>query len=449
MATQTGIARNILSLTRGDTISPVTCARVFYGYDANGTALYAQAGSDTPQTYTITSPNVFDIDTYYIEQGSISSANGADTGVTTTRVRTYGYIPVDPNTTYTVSCEAPRVFIIQYPNASLTGYVNRSSGWQSGTGYTFTTNAATNYIRMTFSVNDSANISPSTMTWVMLSKGSEVLPWEAYGTRTVTVPANIYSVEIKTMPDGTAAQAIANNILAGLQYQGFDVVPYDATGVELSPLMELGDATDIDGVGHGEIGSIVTHFTKAMWADIGLPGVPQDDDFGYTSGTQRKLDRAEQENAVNKASISVNATAIEAEVTARTEGDRENRTYVEQTATSLTVSLQGYADDAVSGHAEEQRKYIRYSAAGLELGDETQRTRAVLDDTRLAFIDPTGNEKAYIGGDPNDLDGNGDPIYKFFVEDGKIVNKLEFGDHWIVVASGSANDNRLTFKWRG
>lgn len=441
MATQTGIGRNILSLTRGDTIAPVTCARVFYGYDANGTALYAQAGSDTPQTYTITSPNVFDIDTNYIEQGAIASATGTDSS-STTRARSNGYTAVSPSTTYTISAGITRVFVLQYPNASTVGYTNLSSGWQSGSGYTFTTNANTHYLRFVFSFDDSTTVSPSDVPWVMLNQGSTALPWEAYGTRTVTVPANIYSVEIKTMPDGTAAQAIADNILAGLQYQGFDVVPYDATGVELSPLMELGDTTDLDGVGHGEIGSIVTHFTKAMWADIGLPNVPQDDTFGYTPQTQRRLDREEMNNAVNKASISVNANAIEAEVTARTEGDRDNRTYVEQTATSLTVTLETYADNAVEGHAIEQRKYIRYSAAGLELGDEDARTRAKLTDTKLSFEDPTGDEKAFIGQDPSDN------VYKFFVVNGHIVNKLELGEHWDLVASGAESDYRLTIRWR-
>lgn len=448
MATQTGIGRNVLSLTRGDVIEPTTCVKVFYGYDPNGMALYAQAGSDQPQTVTIPTVNKYDIDTNPIEQGSISSASGTDaTG--NTRLRTVGYIPVEPSTEYTISCDINRVFVIQYPNASTSGYVNRSSGWQSGSGYTFTTNAATHYIRMTFSVNDSQVVTPSDLTWIMLNEGDTALPWEEYGDKTVVIPPSTYEVEIKTIPDGTQAQGIADNILAGLQYKGYDIVPYTATGVELSPLMELGDLTDLDGVGHAELGSIVTTISKAMWADISVPGIPQDDEFGYTAETQRKLDRAEQNNAVNKASISVNADAIQAEVLARTDGDRENRTYVEQTAESLTVSLETYADTAVENHAAVQRKYIRYSASGLELGDEDKKTRAILDDTKLAFYDPTGKEKAYIGGDPNDLDGDGNPIYKFFVEDGKIVNKLEFGEHWVVVASGSDNDNRLTFKWRG
>lgn len=447
MAIQNGIGRNVLSLTRGDKIKPITKVRVFYGYDASGTALYAEAGTDAG-TVTVTSPNLFDIDTNYIEQGSIASANGADTSGTT-RLRTYGYIPVEPSTQYTVSCGINRVFVIQYPNASLSGYVNRSSGWQSGTGYTFTTNAATHYLRMTFSINDSATVTPTDLTWVMLNEGASPLPWEAYGTKTVTVEPNLYECEIKTIPDGVQAQKIANNIYKGLMYKGYDVIPYTATGVELDPAMELGDRTDLDGCGYAELGSITTHFSKAMWADIGLPGIPQDDEFGYVPETTRKLDRAEQNNAVNRASISVNANAIETEVYERTQGDIENRTYVQQTAQGLTITLEQYADNAVDEHATEQKKYLRYDASGITLGDETKNTKAVLDDTALTFYDPNGEAKAYIGGDATDLDGNGNPIYKFFVENGKIVNYLQLGDNWLLVASGSDNDDRLTFKWKG
>ena len=448
MAIQSGIGRNVLSLSRGDTIAPVTCVRVFYGYDATGTALYAQAGSDTPQTITVVSPNKFDISTNTIEQGSISSASGTDT-TGTTRLRTNGYIPVEPSTTYTVSCDINRVFVIQYPNASTVGYVNRSSGWQSGSGYTFTTNAATHYLRMTFSVNDSQVVTPSDLTWVMLNEGSSVLPWEAYGSKTVTIPASVYQTEIKTIPDGTQAQAIADNILAGLGYQGYDVIPYSATGVILDPLMELGDRTDISGCGYGEIGSLTTHFSPAMWADIGVPGIPQDDEFGYTPETQRKIDRAVAENAVNSAKISVNADAITAEVNRASEAEGNLTSAITQTAESVTIEVKQYTDDAVNEHAIQQAKYIRYGLGGLELGDEEARTRAILTDTGLAFYDPNGSPKATIGGDPNDLDGDGNPIYKMFVEQGHIVNQLELGDHWLLIASGSETDYRLSIKWRG
>jgi len=66
---------------------------------------------------------------------------------------------------------------------------------------------------------------------------------------------------------------------------------------------------------------------------------------------------------------------------------------------------------------------------------------------RLHFVPSSGNDVT-----PADLTElsitatSGD--YKFFVINGHIVRQLELGDHWLLVASGSDNDNRLTFKWR-
>lgn len=77
------------------------------------------------------------------------------------------------------------------------------------------------------------------------------------------------------------------------------------------------------------------------------------------------------------------------------------------------------------------------------MGAEGSQAKAILTNTKLSFTSPEGDEKAYIGED--EVDG----IYKFFVVNGHIVNQLELGEHWLLIASGSENDYRLTIKSRG
>lgn len=250
--------------------------------------------------------------------------------------------------------------------------------------------------------------------------------------------------EIKTITSSVQAKAIADNILAGLSYP---VPPYTADGCPLDPSGELGDISLVNGV-VSSLGAITTEFNQGMWASISSPSIPQEEDvFGYTNGTQRAVERAERTGQVNEAKIQVNADNITAQVTqinTTIEGVQESlNSNITLTAESLTATLTQYAEDQVSNHAVEQQKYIRYSSAGLELGEDSTNTKAKLTTTALEFYDPNNSKKAYIGADSNDNN-----IYKFFVENGHIVNQLELGDHWLLVASGSDNDNRLTFKWK-
>ena len=245
-------------------------------------------------------------------------------------------------------------------------------------------------------------------------------------------------LSIDTITDGDVIQNIADDILA--TYQGINYQPYTARGCELDPAYELGDSVSCYGV-TSPLGNIDTNFSVAMYANIQAQGIPVDEDFPYTSRTERKIER---NFATTKASIAVNADSISAEVLRATSAEdslnNNLRSTITQTAEDLTIELTQVAEDKVEEHAQEQRTYLRYSSAGVELGDENANTMAKLTPTRLAFM-ANGDEKAYIGED------NG--VYKFFVVNGHIVNKLELGDHWDLVASGVENNNRLTIRWRG
>ena len=243
---------------------------------------------------------------------------------------------------------------------------------------------------------------------------------------------------IETITDGDVIQEIADDLLDTLSYT---YTPFKATGTELDPSYELGDTVRVNGV-TAPLGGIDTAFSVAMYASIEAQGIPIDDDFPYESKVERTVTR---NFATNKASISVNADSINAEVLRATSAEENLNTNIRSTLTQTADEIKATITTIETGlenRAVEQSKYIKYGNGKLELGTEGSQTKAVLSDAKLGFIDPTGDEKAFIGQDT--VDG----VYKFFVINGHIVNKLELGNHWDLVASGSDNENRLTIRWR-
>lgn len=248
--------------------------------------------------------------------------------------------------------------------------------------------------------------------------------------------------EIPVITDGVVVQDIADDLLTALGSLTYD--PFTAGGAMVNPLMEIGDAVTCNGC-TALFGSIDTNFGRGMFCDIAAPGIPEKDDFPYMTQSQRETDREKRTNATNSARITVNADAITAEVVRANDAEEalnsDIRTTLTQTADALEARITTVETD-LEGHANEQSRYIRYGNGKLEMGTEGSQTKATLTDTKLGFTDPTGDEKAYIGQDPNDN------VYKFFVINGHIVNKLELGDHWDIVASGAESDYRLTIRWR-
>lgn len=106
--------------------------------------------------------NNYDPEANPIEQGAISSSNGADT-TSGTRVRTNGYVTVSPSTEYTVSTNMARVFVLYYRYGS---YMNQYSGWQNAP-YTFTVPTGANQIRVVLD-NNNASVTPSDFEWMRI-----------------------------------------------------------------------------------------------------------------------------------------------------------------------------------------------------------------------------------------------------------------------------------------
>ena len=251
------------------------------------------------------------------------------------------------------------------------------------------------------------------------------------------------SYEVKTIPDGTVMQTLANKLASN--YLPSTYQPFTATGGELDMACELGDPISCNS--HTAVlVKVDTVWNVGMWSSLSAPTITRKEEFKYTPQSQRQVDRVERDTATNTARITVNADSIQAEVIRATSAESDLndnlRTTITQTATEIMAEVSEVATD-LNDHATEQLQYIRYSAEGLELGESASSAKAKLSPRGLELISPDSNLGAAIEQDPQD--GN----YKLFVYGGHFVNYSEIGDNWLMVSSSDANDNRLTFKARG
>ena len=91
-------------------------------------------------------------------------------------------------------------------------------------------------------------------------------------------PNGVRDVEftISTITDGLVIQDIANDLYATLATLTF--IPFTAEGLPLDPACECGDIVTCNGL-TAPLGSIDTFFSKAMYANIVSPGIPEEEDF--------------------------------------------------------------------------------------------------------------------------------------------------------------------------
>ena len=139
-------------------------------------------------------------------------------------------------------------------------------------------------------------------------------------------------------PWGTQAQATA--ILNSLQTKGFQYQPYTAEGAILNPAAEIGDGITISDTYSG-IYKIDRNYTPLMAADV---QAPQDEEIDHEYPYAPKQDRIyKREIAEANAQISLNADAITAEVTNRTNADNNLNTTltskINQTATNINATV--------------------------------------------------------------------------------------------------------------
>lgn len=159
----------------------------------------------TPEVLSVGGKNLFDVATVGIEQGTISSLDGGNpSSASTYRVRTAGYVPVKPSTQYTLSAvidgytsgSSRGIFVLEYETDAVTGYTGDTSGWQPPNGYTFTTGATTNYIRIVFAKASTSSTTtvPSDISNVQLEYGSSATAFEPYREPQTASVENLFGV---------------------------------------------------------------------------------------------------------------------------------------------------------------------------------------------------------------------------------------------------------------
>lgn len=113
---------------------------------------------------------IYNLDDVVIEQGAIPSSSGDNTN-SSTRIRTNGYILVEPDTEYTFDSNMSRIYIFAYSSNDISGYlgVNKASNWQT-MPYTYTTPSNCRYIRAVFELGTGVEVTPESITRLRISK---------------------------------------------------------------------------------------------------------------------------------------------------------------------------------------------------------------------------------------------------------------------------------------
>lgn len=146
-----------------------------------------------------------------------------------------------------------------------------------------------------------------------------------------------------TMSCPWGTQKLANDILARIR--GFQYQPYEATGAQVDPSAEMGDAVTVSNV-YGGIYAQDISFGPAFVSDISAPEDEEiDHEYPYQSQQDRKVVR--QANEL-RASLQVNATAIKAEAAARESDMNSVRSEFELQAKSISAKVSSTGGDASS-----------------------------------------------------------------------------------------------------
>lgn len=136
------------------------------------------------------------------------------------------------------------------------------------------------------------------------------------------------------------SQEMADNILASVR--GFQYQPYNAESALLNPAAEMGDGVTIHGIYSG-IYSRQTNFGALMLSDISAPQEEEiEHEFTLESTSNREYTRF---TAQVRAMLKVQADAIVAEVTARTEADDEINSQLSIQASEISAKVSKVGGD--------------------------------------------------------------------------------------------------------
>ena len=222
-------------------------------------------------------------------------------------------------------------------------------------------------------------------------------------------------------PWGT--QQMANDILSSIGE--FVYRPYDTEWARLDPAAELGDGVTINGIFSG-IYVNETNFSTLMAARISAPQENAvDHEYPYKSPTDRKTTR---QFAETRASLRVNASNIQAEVTAREASETEMRAALELHAQEIAARVTQTGGDSSSFGWSLTADGFRLESSGQTVFEATKDG-----------VNVTGQIKAtsgYIGSADNGFTITESAIYNQLSELHGTVNGVYIGKDGIALGGG-------------
>lgn len=227
-------------------------------------------------------------------------------------------------------------------------------------------------------------------------------------------------------PWGT--QQMANDILSSIGE--FVYRPYDTEWARLDPAAELGDGVTINGIFSG-IYVNETNFSTLMAARISAPQENAvDHEYPYKPPTDRKTTR---QFAETRASLRVNASNIQAEVTAREASETEMRAALELHAQEIAARVTQTGGDSSSFGWSLTADGFRLESSGQTVFEATKDG-----------VNVTGQIKAtsgYIGSADNGFTITESAIYNQLSELKGTVNGVYIGKDGIALGGGKFRVN--------
>lgn len=219
------------------------------------------------------------------------------------------------------------------------------------------------------------------------------------------------------------SQQMANDILESIGE--FVYRPYDTDWAKLDPSAELGDGVTINGLFSG-IYVNETNFSTLMAARISAPQENAvDHEYPYKSPTDRKTTR---QFAETRASLRVNASNIQAEVTAREASETEMRAALELHAQEIAARVTQTGGDSSSFGWSLTADGFRLESSGQTVFEATKDG-----------VNVTGQIKAtsgYIGSADNGFTITESAIYNQLSELKGTVNGVYIGKDGIALGGG-------------
>lgn len=180
-----------------------------------------------------------------------------------------------------------------------------------------------------------------------------------------------------------ASQELADALFSA--YENFTYVPYSARTAYVDPDVRLCATLAIK-----DDTVLLTNRTLSVDvlspSDLSAEATEQQASYyPYMSPMERAI---QTETVKNSARITITEEGIETEILRAQGAEKDLGLTIQETADSISQTFNDYKTN--------QEKYIRYSAAGIELGEQNSNFKAKLSNTELAFTGSDGQKAAWV-----------------------------------------------------